>query len=73
MQSDLLVETLTGLVYVALAGLLTAGGLVLEYMSLQYLASGETVVALWLAGFGAIMLYAGLYGFGYGTVLARVV
>ena len=73
MQSELLVETLTLLVYVALAGLLTAGGVVLEYTSLQYLGSGETVVALWLAAFGAVMLYAGIYGFGYGKVLSRVV
>ncbi|MHC3436875.1 hypothetical protein ACYJ1Y_01975 [Natrialbaceae archaeon A-gly3] len=73
MQTELLVEAFTLLVYAALAGLLTAGGFVLEYTSLQYLSSGETVVALWLAAFGAVMLYAGVYGLGYGKVLARVV
>lgn len=73
MQSELLVETLTLLVYVALAGVLTASGLALEYASVQYLGAGDVVVALWLAAVGGVLLYAGVYGFGYRKVLDRFV
>ncbi|SDL04236.1 hypothetical protein [Natronorubrum texcoconense] len=69
---ELLAELLPLVVYTVLAGVLTAGGIAAEYASLQYLGSGETMVALWLAAIGCVMLYAGVYGIAYQKVLARV-
>ena len=72
MGSELIAESLALLLYVLVGAVLTAGGLAAEYASLQHFGSGEAVVALWLAGLGAIMLYAGIYGIGYQKVLASV-
>lgn len=67
---ELLVESLSLVLYTALAGAFTVAGLFVEYTSFQYLSGGEFVTAAWLAIFGAIMLYAGLYGIGYQKLLA---
>jgi hypothetical protein len=72
MGSELLVESVVLLFYIVAAAVLTAGGLAAEYASAQHFGSGEVVVALWLAGLGAIMLYAGVYGIGYQKLLASV-
>lgn len=68
---ELLLESLSLVVYTLLAGLFTLGGLFVEYTSFQYLSGGELVTAAWLAVLGAIMLYAGVYGIGYQKLLAR--
>lgn len=67
----LLAELAVLTLYAVVAATFTITGLAVEYVSLQYLGGGETAVALWLAAFGAIMLYVGLYGIGYRRVLAR--
>ena len=72
MQSELLTEAVSVLLYVLIAAVLTVGGLAAEYASLQYLGAGDSMAALWLAGAGLVMLYAGVYGVGYGKVLSRV-
>ncbi|ELY36279.1 hypothetical protein [Natronorubrum tibetense] len=69
---ELLAELLPLVVYTVLAGVLTAGGLAVEYASIQHLGSGETMVALWLAAIGFVMLYAGLYGIAYKKLLTRL-
>ncbi|WIV68314.1 hypothetical protein [Natrialbaceae archaeon AArc-T1-2] len=71
MSSELLVESLSLLVYAALAAILTVGGVLVEYTSFQHFGAGETTVALWLAAIGAVMLYAGV-GLGYRKVLTRL-
>ena len=73
MQTDLLAEAFSVLLYVVVAGVLTVGGLAAEYASLQYLGAGESTAALWLAGAGLVMLYAGVYGVGYRKLLSRYV
>ncbi|WP_247003405.1 hypothetical protein [Halosolutus gelatinilyticus] len=73
MTSELLAESLSLLVYTIVAGLLTAGGIVAEYSSLQHLGAGESMVALWLAAIGCVMLYAGAYNLGYKKLLAQFV
>lgn len=70
---ELLAEGASMLLYTLVAVLLTAGGVFAEYSSLQHLGGGDQIVALWLAAFGAILLYAGVYGIGYEKVLTRVV
>jgi hypothetical protein len=70
MSSELLVDSIALLFYLVAATVLTAGGIAAEYASAQHFGSGEVVVALWLAGLGAIMLYAGVYGIGYKKLLA---
>jgi hypothetical protein len=72
MSSELVVDSIALLFYAVTAAVLTAGGLAAEYASAQHFGSGEIVVALWLAGLGAIMLYAGVYGIGYKKLLAPV-
>ena len=72
-NSSSLLEILVLFVYTVVAGALTVMGAAAEYMSLQYLGSGELVVAIWLAAMGAIMLYAGVYGIGYQKLLTTVV
>ncbi|ELY91038.1 hypothetical protein C483_10151 [Natrialba hulunbeirensis JCM 10989] len=72
MASELLAESLSLLLYTVAAGALTIAGAAAEYASLQHFGSGETMVALWLAAIGGIMLYAGVYGLGYQKVLRGV-
>ncbi|ADD05320.1 uncharacterized protein Nmag_1746 [Natrialba magadii ATCC 43099] len=72
MASELLAESLSMLFYTVAAGALTVAGVTAEYASLQHFGSGETMVALWLAAIGGIMLYAGVYGLGYQKVLRGV-
>ena len=67
---ELLVDLLLTLGYVGLAAVLAVGGTIVEYTSYQYVAAGDTTVALWLAALGAVMLYAGVYGIGYQKLLA---
>ncbi|MCU4972399.1 hypothetical protein OB955_06565 [Halobacteria archaeon AArc-m2/3/4] len=70
--SGALAEAISLVVYSVVAAVLTIGGLFVEYTSVQYLGTGEQVVAFWLAAIGAVLLYAGLYGIGYKKLLARV-
>ncbi|SDR32340.1 hypothetical protein [Natronobacterium texcoconense] len=72
MSSELLVESLSMLLYTVAAVVLTVGGVLAEGASLQHFGSGELVVGLWLAAIGAVMLYAGLYGIAYKKLLASV-
>ncbi|MDJ1432858.1 hypothetical protein [Halostagnicola sp. A-GB9-2] len=72
MRAELLIEILSLLVYTVAAIALTAAGIVTEYASIQHLGSGETMVAVWLAALGGVMLYAGVYGLGYQKLLARL-
>ncbi|MFU8867697.1 hypothetical protein [Natronococcus sp.] len=72
MASELIAESLALLLYVLVGAVLTAGGLAAEYASLQHFGSGEAVVALWLAGLGAVMLYAGVYGIGYQKIFSSI-
>lgn len=69
--SGAVVELLSFVVYTVAAGALTVGGVFAEYTSVQYLGTGEQVVAFWLAAIGAVLLYAGLYGIGYQKLLER--
>ena len=69
---ELLAESFVLLLYTVVAVALTAGGLVAEYSGLQYLGAGELATGLWLAAFGAVMLYAGVYGIGYQKLLSRI-
>lgn len=71
-SSELIAELVPLLVYAVAGGLLTVGGVFAEYTSVQHLTAGDVTVALWLAGVGLVMLYAGLYGIGYRKVLVRV-
>lgn len=73
MTSEIIVESLSLVVYTAIAGILTTGGVVAEYSSLQHFGSGEATVAMWLAAIGSVMLYAGAYGLGYQKILSEVV
>lgn len=57
---ELAVDALPTLVYTVATGALAVLGSIAEYTSLQYVGTGETMVAVWLAVFGAILLYAGL-------------
>lgn len=66
MQLEVLVELLA---YLLLSGVVTAVGLAAEINSYLYLTSGETTVALWLAGIGVLCLYAGVYMLGYGKLM----
>ncbi|MFD1565335.1 hypothetical protein ACFR99_17505 [Haloarchaeobius amylolyticus] len=70
---ELLVESLSLIVYTVVAGALTVGGILVEQASLQHLGAGEAMIALWLAALGGVMLYAGVYGLGYQKVLAEYV
>ena len=68
---EILFESVLLFLYVILAGVLTVGGLFLEYVSVQQFSSGDVMVAAWLAIFGALLLYAGVYAVGYGKVISR--
>ncbi|WP_222915669.1 hypothetical protein [Natrinema sp. SYSU A 869] len=70
---ELLAESLQLIVYTAVAGVLTVGGVLVEQASVQHLGTGETMIALWLAALGGVMLYAGAYGLGYKKVLSQYV
>lgn len=69
---ELLVESLSMLLYTVIAAALTGGGVVAEYAGLQHMGAGDATVGLWLAAMGGLMLYAGVYGVGYRKVLVRV-
>ncbi|SFS37123.1 hypothetical protein [Halostagnicola kamekurae] len=73
MNAELGVELVTLVLYTIGAGVLTAGGLVVEYASFQHIAASEGTLALWLAAIGFVMLYAGIYGIGYQKLLANLV
>jgi hypothetical protein len=68
MQLEVIAELLA---YVVAAGVLTTLGMLAELSSLGRFAAGEMTVALWFAGVGALLLYAGVYKLGYQTVLDR--
>lgn len=57
---DSLVELLPDLFYVAVAGVLTAVGLEIEYLAFQNVTSGGTTIGLWMLFVGAVALYAGV-------------
>ncbi|WP_049924432.1 hypothetical protein [Halopiger djelfimassiliensis] len=69
---ELFAESLQLVAYTVVAGILTAGGVAAEYASAQHLGGGESMVGLWLAAIGCVMLYAGVYGLGYQKVLPQV-
>lgn len=60
------------LVYAFGAVVLTLVGLFIEFHSYLQYAAGEPIAALWLAGLGALFLYAGVYMLGYERVLRHV-
>ncbi|WP_436346382.1 hypothetical protein [Natronorubrum sp. FCH18a] len=70
---ELLAELLPMAIYTVLAGVLTTGGIVAEYASVQHLGSGETMVAMWLAAIGCVLLYAGVYGIAYQKLIGRLI
>lgn len=59
---ELLAEALSLVLYTAVAGALTIGGVLVEQASLQHFGAGDATIALWLAALGGVMLYAGAYG-----------
>ena len=69
---ELLAEAVSIVLYTVVAVVLTAGGIVAEYTSLQQFGAGDATGALWLAAVGAVMLYAGVYALGYRKVLVRL-
>jgi hypothetical protein len=73
---ELLVETvpeLAAILFFAVgSGGLSTLGVYLEELALETLATGETFLALWFAGFGVMAFYFGLYLFGYTELLPRV-
>ncbi|PGF16016.1 hypothetical protein CP556_07730 [Natrinema sp. CBA1119] len=73
LDPELLVESLTLVVYTVVAGVLTVGGVLVEQASLQHLGGGEAMIAMWMALLGGVMLYAGAYGLGYQKVLSKYV
>jgi len=58
--------------YTAAAAAVTALGVLVELQSLVRFAAGEASVGAWLAIFGLILLYAGVYLLGYGQVVPRL-
>lgn len=68
---ELLVELVPLVLYTIAGGALTAVGFAAEYTSVQYFGGGDLELALWFGAFGAVMLYAGLYGIGYQKLLVR--
>lgn len=69
---ELVAEGMQLVLYAAVGTVLAVAGAFAEYNSVQYLGSGETVLAVWFAVFGAILLYAGVYGLAYQKVLRNV-
>ena len=60
-----LVETIG---YAVLALAFTGTGMFVELIAIEQYSAGQLTVGLWLAGFGAIALYLGIYHFAYGKV-----
>lgn len=58
--------------YLVVAVALTAFGLFVEFHSYLQYTAGEPAAALWLAGFGALVLYAGIYLVGYDKVVREL-
>lgn len=58
--------------YSVLTVVMTLGGLFTESVGVEYLLSGEVVVGVWFLYFGLLGVFAGLYGFGYRSVLPLV-
>ena len=73
---ELLVETVPELVAILFfaigSGALSTLGVYLEELALETLATGETFLALWFAGFGVMAFYFGVYLFGYSELLPRM-
>ncbi|MFB6352700.1 MAG: hypothetical protein ABEJ92_01315 [Halobacteriales archaeon] len=69
--ADAAAELVSVVLYAALAGLLTAAGLLGEQAGLASVASGQTAVGLWYLYMGGLGLYAGLYLLGYRTAWLR--
>lgn len=73
---ELLVETVPEVAAILLlavgSGVLSTVGVYLEELALETLATGETFLALWFAGFGVMAFYFGVYLFGYTELLPRV-
>ncbi len=66
------IELLLTVLYGLLGAGLTALGVVAEYVSLQHLGTGELAVGIWMAIFGAILLYGGIYAVGYQRLATRL-
>ena len=58
--------------YAVAAVALTTAGLFAEMTSLEYLAAGNLIFAVWLAVMGAIALYAGVVAIGVEEVVPRL-
>ena len=58
--------------YAVVAVALTTAGLFAEMTSLEYLAAGNLIFAVWLAVMGAIALYAGVVAIGVEEVVPRI-
>jgi lipopolysaccharide export LptBFGC system permease protein LptF len=54
------------------AVLFTFGGFLVEQAGISNVAAGATTIGLWEAGMGALLLFVGLYLFGYERIWARV-
>lgn len=70
--ADAAAELVSVVLYAALAGLLTAAGLLGEQAGLANLATGRFALGLWDAYMGGLALYAGLYLLGYRTAWPRL-
>jgi hypothetical protein len=57
---DNALEILPELVYLAVAGVLTAFGLGVEFLSAQSFSGGELTMGLWFGFIGVVAMYAGL-------------
>lgn len=54
---ETVLEVLVVVVYAALGGALTLGGLLIEYRGMLFAQAGESLLALWVAVLGGVALY----------------
>ncbi|UTF55451.1 hypothetical protein NGM29_07465 [Natronosalvus rutilus] len=73
MNTEVVLEMATLLLYSLIAAALTVAGAAAELLSVQNFGGGELSVAVWAGVLGFVLLYAGLYGIGYQKLLARVI
>jgi len=66
------VELLTLLATVAVSGLLSVAGGVLELQAIANIVAGEVTLGAWELAFGGVLLYGGVYLVGYQQVVPRV-
>ncbi|MFC7213288.1 hypothetical protein ACFQO4_04230 [Saliphagus sp. GCM10025334] len=73
LNTDVVLEVATLLLYSLIAAALTVAGAAAELLSVQNFGAGELSVAVWAGVLGFVLLYAGLYGIGYQKLLTRVI